>query len=120
MSIQYKMDKNLPGGIYLCQVNEKISCGACCGLYNVADASFDALTAMLSKRRDVFEDVHRDVDSILDSKRQVEAVESPHGPFPKFYHCPFLGLIGPKRSRVGCFTLRTRPADMPFNLDCTR
>lgn len=33
------MDKTAPGGVYLCRVNENLSCGACCGLYNVPDLS---------------------------------------------------------------------------------
>ncbi|MCG6973724.1 MAG: hypothetical protein LJE66_11325 [Desulfobacterales bacterium] len=35
------------GGIYLCQVNDNVSCGACCGLYNVADPSEQNLTHIL-------------------------------------------------------------------------
>jgi hypothetical protein len=35
-TIHTSLDHQVPGGIYLCQVNEKVSCGVCCGLYNVA------------------------------------------------------------------------------------
>ena len=39
----------VPGGIYLCQVSETISCGACCGLYNVKDAFYENLEKILQQ-----------------------------------------------------------------------
>jgi len=88
--------------VYLCQVNEQVSCGACCGLYNVAMPSFAALTEMLTYRTEAFARLPRDIDSILAFKEDVEAREQQKRPFPQFHHCPYIGLIGRKRSRVGC------------------
>lgn len=96
------MDKHVPGGIYLCQVNKQISCGACCGLYNVADPSLDALMEMLTYRTDAFARIPRDSDSILAFKEETEARESQKRPFPEFHHCPYIGLIGRERLLVGC------------------
>jgi hypothetical protein len=90
------------GGVYLCQVDSDISCAACCGLYNVADAGREALEALLLKRTERFPGVSRTPEGILDFKRSVEAEESALRPFPEFHHCPFIGLIGPDRTRVGC------------------
>ncbi|GAB6096985.1 hypothetical protein JCM14469_32390 [Desulfatiferula olefinivorans] len=91
-----------PGGVYLCQVDESISCGACCGLYNVADPSFEGLTALLERRTDLFEKTPRDFDSLERFARTVESMENPERPYPEFHHCPYLGLIGEKKSRPGC------------------
>jgi hypothetical protein len=102
MSILGDTDHSVPGGVYLCQVNERISCGACCGLYNVNDPSFDTLLGLLSYRTDVFSRLPRDVDSILAFKKDVEIREKQKRPFPEFHHCPYIGLVGEKRSRVGC------------------
>ncbi|HID30279.1 MAG TPA: hypothetical protein EYP19_09775 [Desulfobacterales bacterium] len=102
MSIRYNIDNGVPGGVYLCQVNEQISCGACCGLYNVADPSFEALSDMLTYRTDTFSRVSRDMDAILAFKEEIEAKESQTRPFPEFHHCPYIGMVGTKRSRVGC------------------
>ena len=91
-----------PGGVYLCQVSGQISCAACCGLYNVADPSPEALQAMLAFRTGIFETFARDMDSILAYKEQVEERENQQRPFPGFHHCPFIGLVGARQSRVGC------------------
>ena len=102
MSIRSNIANGAPGGVYLCQVNEQISCGACCGLYNVADPSFEALMEMLTYRTDAFSRVSRDMDAILAFKQEIEAKESQTRPFPEFHHCPYIGMVGRKRSRVGC------------------
>jgi hypothetical protein len=49
-TIRISLDHQVPGGIYLCQVNENVSFGACCGLYNVADPSEQNLTNILDYR----------------------------------------------------------------------
>jgi hypothetical protein len=92
----------VPGGIYLCQVSDTVSCGACCGLYNAADASFETLHARLSARADAFARVPRDPASIEAFARDIAAREPGERPLPGFHHCPFLGLIGRERSRAGC------------------
>ncbi len=92
----------VPGGVYLCQVSETVSCGACCGLYNVADPSRPALEAMLAGRTARFARLPREMDAILDFARQTEAEECRQRPHPDFHHCPYLGLIGDGRTRAGC------------------
>ena len=91
----------IPGDVYLCQVNDHISCGACCGLYNIADASKSALQGMLTRRTSAFTRVERSVDALTDfAEKQVMQLKK--GPFPEFHHCPYVGLIGPQHSRIGC------------------
>lgn len=92
----------VPGGVYLCQVGENVSCGACCGLYNVADLSRDALTAMLNRRTEQFRETPRTVEAIDAFARQIRATEPHERPFPQFHHCPFIGMIGDGQQRVGC------------------
>jgi len=96
------MDEQAPGGVYLCQISDNVSCGACCGLYNVADPSEATLTRMLVRRTTLFRSVPRDCDAIEDFGRQMAAESDGSRPFPDFHHCPYTGLIGPERSRVGC------------------
>ncbi len=92
----------VPGGVYLCQVNGKVSCGACCGLYNVADTSRTSLTAMLKHRSEQFRGTPRTVAAIDDFARMVQETEPQQRPFPQFHHCPFIGLIGEGEQRAGC------------------
>jgi hypothetical protein len=96
------LDSQTPGGVYLCQVSETVSCGACCGLYNVADPSRPALQRLLARRTERFARVPRNVDAVTDFEAETRAAESPERPLPEFHHCAFIGLIGENRSRVGC------------------
>lgn len=102
MMIFSDLDDKTPGGVYLCQVSEQVSCGACCGLYNIADISRRTLESMLLFRTKTFKTLPRTVDAILKFKQEIENHELQARPFPEFHHCPFIGLIGDDRSRVGC------------------
>jgi hypothetical protein len=98
----HEIDAAVPGGVYLCQVNEQVSCGACCGLYNMADTSRGHLERLLGDRTRRFADVPRTVAGIDAFARQNGLLEPRQRPFAEFHHCPFIGLIGARHSRVGC------------------
>lgn len=93
---------DVPGSVYLCQVNERISCGACCGLYNVAEPTFETLLDVLFNRTEAFQQVERDVEAIVAFQEMIQHKECQKRPLPEFHHCPFLGLVGDGFSRVGC------------------
>ena len=88
--------------IYLCQVSETVSCGACCGLYNLPYVSRENLELLLSRRTEDFTSVPRTEDGIFEFQRKNKAPHRLSRPFPGFHHCPFLGLIGGEKSCVGC------------------
>lgn len=102
MSLLNEMDGGVPGGVYLCQVNESVSCGACCGLYNVARPDRNALAAMLAHRSRRFSGTPRSMEAILDFAAEIRTLEAAPGPYPEFHHCPYIGLVGERKSRVGC------------------
>ncbi len=87
---------------YLCQVGPSVSCGACCGLYNVADASRQSLERLLGERTRRFAGVARNIEAIMQFRRAIEASENQDRPLPDFHHCPFLGFVGPREETVGC------------------
>lgn len=100
---QIVLDPEIPGGVYLCQVSETVSCGACCGLYNVADLSREGLSALLAKRTHRFAGgAGRDLEAVLSFRKWVEDSEPQQRPFAEFHHCPYIGLIGRNPSRPGC------------------
>jgi hypothetical protein len=100
---QSAFDSEIPGGVYLCQVSETVSCGACCGLYNVADLSRDNLHAMLAERTHRFAGMaDRNLDALLSFRKWVEDSEPYERPLAEFHHCPYIGLIGRNLSRPGC------------------
>ena len=88
--------------LYLCQVSTRVSCGACCGLYNVRNLSRAGLETMLVTRTQAFARVPRQPRAIEDFGRKLPGWTPEERPFPHFYHCPYLGLIGARRARVGC------------------
>ena len=87
---------------YLCQVSGSVSCGACCGLYNVPDDSRAGLEALLAARSRRFATTPRTVEGILRFRCASEALEDQQRPLSDFHHCPYLGLIGPRQETVGC------------------
>jgi hypothetical protein len=88
---------------YLCQIGENVSCGACCGLYNVPDISRRALSELLSERAKAFSKVPRTEEAIdAFGLAETRKIGNSLRPCPDFHHCPFLGLVGEKLSRVGC------------------
>ena len=89
--------------IYLCQVSQTVSCGACCGLYNLADPSRQGIRSLLDRRTASFSRVPREMAAVLDfGRKESEALAKNPAPMPEFHHCPYLGLIGPGKTRVGC------------------
>lgn len=87
---------------YLCQVNDKVSCGACCGLYNLPDLSRKMLDAMLFQRTVDFALVSRTEDAIFEFQRKNKAPNRLSRPYAQFHHCPFLGFVGLEKRAVGC------------------
>ncbi|MCP4339124.1 MAG: hypothetical protein GY799_09625 [Desulfobulbaceae bacterium] len=97
--------------IYMCQVSETVSCGACCGLYNLPNLSREKLEILLSKRTEAFASVPRTEDGIYEFQRRNKGPHRLSRPFPQFHHCPFLGLIGGEKSRVGCLLHPATPGN---------
>ncbi len=87
---------------YLCQVGRRVSCAACCGLYNVRNLSAVGLEAMLAARTDAFDRVPRQEEAIEAFGRRQRGWTPEERPFPHFHHCPYVGLIGRGHRRVGC------------------
>jgi len=110
MNPEKEMDKKAPGGVYLCQVNEKISCGACCGLYNVPDLSREKLYDMLFRRTAGFSKVPREAEAIINFGEEVLYKNKNKRPYDEFYHCPYIGLIGIIKKFIGF------KASWPFRL----
>jgi hypothetical protein len=100
--INIEMDSQVPGGVYLCQVGGTVSCGACCGLYNVKRLDQDALTHLLARRTVLFRSTARTPEAMDEFVRQLVKEETQTRPYDDFHHCLFLGLVGGEHQRVGC------------------
>lgn len=95
-------DEQVRGHVYLCQTGPCVSCGSCCGLYNMADLSRERLHAILCARTDSFAAVPRSIDGILAFEEERMRIEGGPAPTKHFHHCVFVGLIRDEGERVGC------------------
>ncbi len=96
------MDNKTPGNVYLCQVSENISCGACCGLYNISDPSYKNLYNILRYRTILYKKTEKNYESILQFKEKIRSIELTKNKYSDFHHCPYIGLIRNKKDCVGC------------------
>lgn len=97
--------------ICLCQVSVTVSCGACCGLYNLPNLSREKLEVLLSRRAEEFASVPRTEEGIYEFKRRNKGPHRLSRPFPGFHHCPFLGFISGEKTCVGCLLHPTAPGN---------
>ena len=103
--------ENVSGNGYLCQVNDRLSCGACCGLYNIRYLSRDRLFSILARRSELFATVPRNGESIVGFQIDLQSLENQNRPYSNFHHCPFIGLIGTCNETVGCLLHPLSPAN---------
>lgn len=95
-------DSRAPGGVYLCQVSDRVSCAACCGVYNDRSLHPERLRRQLIERTRRFAGVRREVETIDAFARRTMAREKRKPKFADFHSCPFVGLVGNEGRRVGC------------------
>lgn len=96
------LDPEVPGTVYLCQVRPGVSCGACCGLYNVTDASKSSIYGMLQKRTELFASVKRNYDDVLAYADKIALIENQIRPIEDFHHCPYIGFMDSDPISPGC------------------
>jgi hypothetical protein len=84
----------------LCQ-RHTASCGACCGLYNRADPSRQAVEGELRRRTAVLARTPRTAAAFRTAARSLEA-GGPPPLFPSVRVCPLLGFLGEGERRIGC------------------
>ena len=96
----------------LCQ-SEKVSCGSCCGLFNLNIPITEYKTILQDRTRDFESQTSFDKQyTFATYRRNREQIEST---IPKkdetTYNCPFLGYIEPSQKKVGCLIHPQRTND---------
>lgn len=86
----------------LCRPDHPVSCAACCGLYNVPDATRPRLLAKLRTRTDFFARIPRTVDALLEFQSFVLRAENEQPLDPVIHVCEFTGFVDPDEKIVGC------------------
>jgi len=98
--------------LHLCQA-APASCGACCGQYNFADHSREAIAAELRRHTRALAAVPRTREAFSEAAAQLKA-GAPAPLFPLVRVCPLLGFLDGAEQRVGCLAhpLVTGGADL--------
>ncbi|MBI5569693.1 MAG: hypothetical protein HY914_07095 [Desulfomonile tiedjei] len=100
----------------LCRPDELKSCAACCGLYNVPDATRPTLWKKLHRRTTLFRTTPRSLEEIDAYQRTVRSAE-PEAPLEEIIHvCEFTGFLDPRRLIVGCQLHPSAPSNSEVDL----
>jgi len=86
----------------LCRPDNRKSCAACCGLYNVADGTRSALTQKLGARTALFAAAERSVKALIKYEDRVRELENGAPLDPAIHDCKFTGFLDEERRIVGC------------------
>jgi hypothetical protein len=88
--------------VNLCRPDNSKSCAACCGLYNVPDATRSALAQKLEARTRLFQHTQRSADAIQEYQTVVRSREATESLDPAIHVCEFTGFLDPEHRVVGC------------------
>jgi len=88
--------------INLCQPDDGKSCGACCGIYNHADSSPEALGQRLRRRTERFRSDVRGTKDLAVFSGAIRAAEDQARRFDVIYCCEYAGFLDRDERRVGC------------------
>ncbi|MDD3473655.1 MAG: hypothetical protein PHS86_12800 [Syntrophaceae bacterium] len=86
----------------ICRPNNKVSCAACCGIYNVIDASAELMTHEMRRRSSLFARVTRHVDDMVNFKAFISETSRLRQLDPDIHVCEFIGFLDPHELIVGC------------------
>jgi hypothetical protein len=88
--------------IHLCQPDDGKSCGACCGLYNYAVSTREALTGRLRSRTGLFRAMVKGLEDLVAFSDKVRSIEDGTKRYDVIYCCEYLGFLDAEENRVGC------------------
>ena len=105
-----------PEYLNLCSPDGRKSCAACCGLYNIPDATRKAVAERLKRRTDLFQKTERTV-AALDAYQAAVKRQETGGPLDDGIHvCEFTGFLDPSRKLVGCLLHPSCPDNLGIDL----
>lgn len=86
----------------LCRPDSFKSCAACCGLYNVADATKPSLLNKLRRRTALFGATERSAGALIEYEDRVRSLEGEDPLDPGIHVCEFIGFLDEESRTVGC------------------
>jgi hypothetical protein len=100
----------------VCRPDHRKSCAACCGLYNVEDATRPALLRKLQNRTLRFQATDRSPDPLQEFKDHIQSVEATVPPEEAIHVCEFCGFLDAENRVVGCMLHPTAPGNGGIDL----
>lgn len=100
----------------ICRPDSHKSCVACCGLYNVNDATKPSLEEKLLVRTDLFEQTERSCEALTDFRDRVSRSESSIPLDPVIHVCEFVGFLDDNNHVVGCMLHPTTRGNRDIDL----
>ncbi len=95
----------------LCRPDDRKSCAACCGLYNVPDGTRPTLAAKLEKHTSLFRTTLRTVPALEAYQRSIQDQETVSALDSIIHVCEFTGFLDLNRKIVGCLLHPTAPGN---------
>jgi hypothetical protein len=95
----------------LCRPDSRKSCAACCGLYNVRDATRPSLAAKLEKRTFLFRTTPRTVAALEAYQAAISYQETDSSLDAAIHVCEFTGFLDTDRKIVGCLLHPSAPGN---------
>ena len=100
----------------LCYPDGTKSCAACCGLYNVGDATKQALERKLESRTKIFGETERTAGALIEFEHIVRSSEDNAAVDEVIHVCEFTGFLDEDRRTVGCLLHPTAPGNSGIDL----
>jgi hypothetical protein len=100
----------------LCRPDNRKSCAACCGLYNVPDGTRPTLAAKLEKRTSLFWATLRTVPALEAYQNFIRNQENASALDPVIHVCEFTGFLDLDHKIVGCLIHPSAPGNDGIDL----
>ena len=100
----------------ICRPNPHKSCAACCGLYNIKDASPGLMSSELRRRSEMFAGINRSTEDLVNFKRLIEDSSLLETHDPEIHVCEFMGFLDSAEKIVGCMLHPSSPGNLGIDL----
>jgi hypothetical protein len=97
--------------VNLCRPDSQKSCAACCGLYNVPNATRPHLLEKLHTRTTLFAAVPRSAEAIVEFEAVVRALDHEKPLDSAIHVCEFTGFVDEQSRIVGCLLHPSGPGN---------
>lgn len=100
----------------LCRPDDQKSCAACCGLYNIPDATRPALWKNLEARTLLFRQTERSVEAIQKFETMIRESGTVSSVDDAIHVCEFTGFLDDRFKVVGCMLHPSSPGNQGIDL----